>query len=75
MPYTATFYQKGWPLPLGQFDVTPEIEALGGAIPRADSNGTDMLHLATNAPQWVKQWHTKPFFIYVEYTDEAVPIE
>ncbi len=46
------------------FDVTPEISALGGAIPRADSNGTDLLQYATHAPDWIKEWRG-PFTIEV----------
>lgn len=64
----------GWPLTC-VFDVTPEIEVLGGAIPRADSNGTDLLHLATNAPQWVKEWDGGPFTIDVEEYRPTAKVE
>jgi hypothetical protein len=80
MPYTATFtpadpvHRALLTQEQCRFDVTPEIEALGGAIPRADSNGTDLMHLATNAPDWVKNYRYE-FTISVAYTDEAVPVE
>ncbi len=78
MPYTATFSavmpDSGGHWLHETFDVTPDIEALGGGIPRADSHGTDLLQLAQNAPEWIRNYRD-PFKIEVVYTDEAVPVK
>lgn len=75
MRYLATFHAREYsvsalPLSVRQFDVTPEIDALGGAIPRADSHGTDLLQYATHAPDWIKGYRG-PFSIEVTPTPDA----
>ena len=76
MRYLATlipadpFHEMLIPLWERVWDVTPEIDALGGAIPRADSNGTDMLKHSTHAPKFIRDY-CSPFRIEVTVTPEA----
>lgn len=71
MPYTAVFTSPSAYNLLTEaertFDVTPEIEALGGSIPTADTHGSDLLQYAMHAPEWVKQYRGK-FAIEVKQT-------
>ena len=52
--FTATFFAEAHKSV--KFDVTDEIIALGGVIPKADPNGSDVLRFAKNAPDAVRNY-------------------
>lgn len=77
MEVTARFHPQAWvndyaidadPDGPVEFDVTPEVMAMGEDMARAVSNDTgdsDNLRDAMNAPAWIKEW-SGPFWIEVE---------
>jgi hypothetical protein len=82
--FRARFYPQAWqnkyaiavdPEGETEFDVTEEVEAIlanDGEIPEADTDQSDELKDAANAPKWVRDW-SGPF--YIEVIEIKTPVE